>query len=126
MTSNGNGNKKTTTITVTFAVVILTGVTTWLFTRLDRLDDRIIKAQIAISQLEVTVRQIDDLVKITRIEQIGRTSLFGQLNERIANAEGRFVGVDVRVDRITERIMVLNKRVDDVINMKAGKVKELK
>jgi hypothetical protein len=95
-------------IIASFTVVLIIGVVN----RFDTIIQRITQIEINISKIEGKLDQVDDLVKVTRIEQVSRTEKFGTMNERLSLIESSIKVMDLRLATMSERILTVNRRLD--------------
>ena len=84
MTTNGNN----TSARLVWGILGIFGtclllVGTAIFTKLDRLDTRSAAQENAITRMQEQMRQVDDIARLTRTEQVERTSRFGEISNRL-------------------------------------------
>ena len=84
--SNGLNARMIWWILGIFGALLLVAATV-LFSKLDRLDARMGLAEISLTRMQEQMRQVDELTKMTRSEQVERTQRFGDLSNRISLME---------------------------------------
>jgi hypothetical protein len=113
-----NGNRNGTTngklvwwMLGIFGALLLVCVN-FIIVRFDRLDSRIVTLEIITAQVADNARRLDGMTNSVRVEQLERTTKFGEISTRLALLEATIKAMDDRLNTISQRLMVINNRLD--------------
>jgi len=104
--------------------VIVIAFAGWIVTNQSSLEAKINIIAIAQSKIEERFSQIDELVRITRTEQVSRTDRFAEVSVKLSNLLTRQDIIDSRTNNIYERVFHINSRIDNLLSQKKKENKD--